>query len=431
MKKNYLSLFFMAVAIFAVAFACSKDESVNIPMTNQEAQAAWGEVMAGNDPQEITWPDLSENYWEYTMDVASNPNVGIKIKGQFPKGDVRFFNVTLYDDNSTLRITSIEDFNILPDAGSKNPFAETGVSGDNYFELNLIPSNTSDDIKARLKNVRLFPEATGRLCLLLRIYFNNLDHAADFGGVAVPALVFFNVQTGEEIKPAVRATSTYYDRCAMIVNSIPKLQAQPANMFTLAPNLMYSNGPTGYVTAANRMLSAGDVLFVRFIPPVHGTSADNYRTADVRYWSICVGDTTTKTPITIPDHMAIKDGEYVNFAIVAKNDTRIAQLRAVAPSLKINLIEWDLVNWGEPMMIFYRQMYIREGFAKSVQLIAPYPPVVNGIPNPSQPVDPATNLANMVLGQNGPVGIVVRAAQGGSAFMLSPSFSTAAIRGGM
>ncbi len=407
MKKN---MFIMLAAAVTLA-ACNNEKE---PEFNPTPAEQWGKTMAGNDPEEIIWPDLSENFWEYTMDAEKYPATGLRIAGRFPDDNARFFNITLYDDNSTARIASIEDFNIVPSSG-RNPFAEEGVTGESRFEVNLVPAGTPASATAGLENVLEFPASTKRLCLLLRIYFNSTDHNTGFGGVELPSITFFDTNTGAVKGKAVRAASTYYTKCAMIVNSIPELQSVQALVFTLAPNLLYPNGPTGYVTAANRMTD-GDVLLFRFIPPHSPASVSENTTADVRYWSICVGDKATHTPLTIPDRRVVMDGDYANFMVIDKNDANYDAAIAAAATHKINVLTWDRAKSGDQLMIFYRQMYIRSGYENSVQLITPYPPLKNGLPDPTQPVM-NVNAAHRVLGQHGPSGLKVP-----TTTLLAPTF---------
>lgn len=403
MKRQIALRIFTFLTLLAFMMSCDSDDSKKQNTENEEY--GWSETMRGNDLEEIAWPDRSENYWEYTMDVTEYPNVGLRFKGTYPTNDTRFFNITVYNDNTTKRITSIEDFNVAPNEGSKNPFAATGVTGSNSFEVNVVPSETSASVKSTLSNVLEFPESTQKLSILLRIYFNSENHGADFGGVELPEIVFFDTKTGKEIGKAVRAESNYYNACKAIVASIPQLQSVPALVFTLAPDLMYSNGPTGYVTAANR-LKTGEALMFRFIPPVFPENVSQNNDADVRYWSICVGDTVTRTPITLPDREIIKsDDGYVNFFIIEKQDPLLEAIKVKAAAMKINVIVWDGKTFGEPMMVFYRQMYIKEGYEYSVQKIPSYPPLnAAGLPDSSAEVK-AENMAHITLGEHGPSGL--------------------------
>ena len=403
--------------------SCDDDDDDKGNGRDPNLDYGWSKTMSGNDLEEIAWPDQSENYWEYTMDVTEYRNVGLRFKGTFPTNDTRFFNITVYNDKTTKRIASVEDFNITPNQGSNNPFAASGVSGTNTFEVNVVPENISASVKSSLPNVLEFPEKTEKLSILLRIYFNSANHGADFGGVDLPEIVFFDINTGEEIGDAVRAESNYYNACKAIVASIPPLKAVDGLVFTLAPDLMYSNGPTGYVTAANR-LTTGEALLFRFIPPVHPENISQNKEADVRYWSICVGDTVTRTPITLPDRQIVKsDDGFVNFIILEKRDPNLEAIKAKASAMKINVIVWDGATFGEPMMVFYRQMYIRNGYEYSVQKIPAFPPLNElGLPDATAEIKPE-NMAHISLGEHGPSGVKMP-----SAAILQDSFDYSYMR---
>lgn len=397
--RNFFTILAISIIAMATISSCENDSNI-VPAP----EYGWGVTMAGNDPEERTWPDLSENYWEYTFNLSkyTEGSVGLRFTGEFPRVNTRFFNLTLYSDRTTERLGSIEDFNIEPETGSENPFKKEGVTGSNYFEINAIPSSAD---ASKFKNTITFPANTERITVLLRMYFNDIIHGSDFGGVELPKITYFDVNTGEDIGEAPRAKSLYYVRFMGIMSRVPLIKPQSKLYFTLAPNVLYQNGPTGYVTTANRM-HKDSTLMVRFIPPVHPNLVAENTTADVRYWSICVGDTTTYTLTTLVDRSVMKgeDG-FVNIMIADPGNANIAAIRAKAAKMKINLVEWSVEKLGEPLMIFYRQMYIRQGYEYSVQKMTPFPRLNElGQPDPTDTTPGVTQLANMVLGDHGPFG---------------------------
>lgn len=397
--KHFFSHFALWALVGSAICSCENNDGI-VPAK----EYGWGKTMAGNDPHERTWPDLSENYWEYTFNLSkyAEGSIGLRFKGVYPEVDTRFFNITLYSDRTTARLGSIEDFNILPQSGSANPFLTEGTTGTNRFEVNAIPA-TADATK--YANTIVFPDNTERVTVLLRIYFNDIDHAADFGGVPLPEITYFDINTGQELGQAPRAKSLYYARFMGVISRVPTIRSQPKLYFTLAPNLLYANGPTGYVTTANRM-HVDSLLMFRFIPPVHPESMAGNNEADVRYWSICLGDTTTFTPSTLVDRKVVKDaGGYANFMIVDPGNTNMSAIKAKAAQMKINLLEWSVAKYGQPLMIFYRQMYIRPGYEYSVQKLKSFPRLdENGQIDTSDTKPGADQLANMVLKEHGPFG---------------------------
>lgn len=396
---NHYSILTLLLLVTAIICSCDDNDGI-VP----KPEYGWGITMAGNDPDERTWPDLSENYWEYTFNLEKHAkgSVGLRFKGEFPKVNTRFFNLTLYSDRTTERLGTIADFNIVPEDGNQNPFRQDGVTGSNHFVVNAVP-NTAD--ASQYKNVITFPADTERITVLLRIYFNSIDHAADFGGAGLPGITYFDVNTGEDIDEAPRAKSLYYTRFMGIMSRVPLIKSQPKLYFTLAPNVLYQNGPTGYVTTANRMHKDSTLMF-RFIPPVHPNSIAENSTADVRYWSVCIGDTTTYTLTTLVDRTVLKDDKgYVNVMIADPDNADFPTIKSKAARMKINLVEWSVDKYGEPLMAFYRQMYIRPGFEHSVQKIDPFPRLDElGQPDAEDTSPEIGQLANFVLGEYGPLG---------------------------
>lgn len=417
MKKSILFIITVWILSFTIS-SCSENSSI-VP----DPEYGWGTVMAGNDPDETTWPDYSENYWEFTVNFGKYDagTVGLKITGQFPNTDTRFFNLTLYSDSTTERFSSIEDFNIVPDEGSQNPFMQEGVSGSNYFTLHVLPDTAN---AANYANPVVFPVGTERVTMLLRIYFNSTEHAWDFGGVDLPKVVLVDLATGQELGEAPRGQSLYYIRFGSVISRVPQLTSQKKMVFTLAPNVLYGNGPTGYLTSTNRMHRDSLLLF-RFIPPHYPASVGENITADVRYWSLCTGDTLTYTRHTLADKVVQKtDDGFVNFMIVDPSVNNYAEIKTKAQQMKINVMEWDIDSFGEPLFIFYRQMYINTSYEYSIMNIESYPPLNDmGQPDQSLADIGPQNIANYVLGDYGPCGQKLP-----GTYFLSDEFSYADMR---
>ena len=88
MKKRIVLKSILAFTLTALIVSCSDDDDTGKDLNHEYG---WSETMRGNDPEEIAWPDQSENYWEYTMDATEYKNVGLRFKGTFPTSNTRFF----------------------------------------------------------------------------------------------------------------------------------------------------------------------------------------------------------------------------------------------------------------------------------------------------------------------------------------------------
>ena len=155
MKKIfYLMLVALTVGMFT---ACDDDDENTTQINNPEPKEQWGKTLRGDNQTLLAFPDIYADYWEYTYSYKDNPNIGLRLTGKFPKS--RFFNFTVYNDETQIDVSSIEDVNIQPDDSSINPYVkETDDYGANGYTIYIIPANTPASARASMKNVCEFPE---------------------------------------------------------------------------------------------------------------------------------------------------------------------------------------------------------------------------------------------------------------------------------
>ena len=107
--------------------------------------------------------------------------------GKFPKS--RFFNFTVYNDETQIDVSSIEDVNIQPDDSSINPYVkETDDYGANGYTIYIIPANTPASARASMKNVCEFPEDVNMVSIFMRLYLAKQYSGDEYGGVDMPAI---------------------------------------------------------------------------------------------------------------------------------------------------------------------------------------------------------------------------------------------------
>ena len=130
MKKIfYLMLVALTVGMFT---ACDDDDENTPQINNPEPKEQWGKTLRGDNQTLLAFPDIYADYWEYTYSYKDNPNIGLRLTGKFPKS--RFFNFTVYNDETQIDVSSIEDVNIQPDDSSINPYVkETDDYGANGY----------------------------------------------------------------------------------------------------------------------------------------------------------------------------------------------------------------------------------------------------------------------------------------------------------
>ena len=196
MKKIF---YLMLVALTMGMFTACDDNDENTPqINNPEPKEQWGKTLRGDNQTLLAFPDIYADYWEYTYSYKDNPNIGLRLTGKFPKS--RFFNFTVYNDETQIDVSSIEDVNIQPDDSSINPYVkETDDYGANGYTIYIIPANTPASARASMKNICEFPEDVNMVSIFMRLYLAKQYSGDEYGGVDMPAIQAFNVTTGEEV----------------------------------------------------------------------------------------------------------------------------------------------------------------------------------------------------------------------------------------
>lgn len=418
MKKFYYLASLLSV--LALGGCSNDDESVEIVFPDPVDQ--WSATMRGDNQSIRAYPDIFANYWEYTYSYAKNPNVGLRLKCHFPEG--RFFNFTVYNDDTQINVSSIEDVNIKPDAGSVNPYVKTTSDYDsNTFTVNIIPENTPASMRTGLSNICEFPESIEKLSVIMRLYLGMQYSGDEYGGVKLPQIESFDVRTGEAVSFPEHLRSNLYD-----IPDLPTADfsdAERALTFMRAPfSMMYPNAPAEYLFTRIK-LNTDTVAMFRFIPPVAPKSVGEYASADVRYWSICLGASSTLSYASIYDEEMPKcdaDG-YVTIMIADKNSANLDALRKKAAANNgTYVMAWDRQTWGSGILALYRNMVINDNYGHSMRkLMEPIP--MEAAAGDMSKFNPLTMIAMIAMGNWGPQGYKFSEAD-----YLSDSFNYAGIR---
>ncbi len=390
-RKSSL-IFYLASAILCFAFtACSDDDDDDgRDHAFSARKEIWGDIMRGDDHSLAAFPDTYAYYWEYTFDVQKNPNIGLRIEGCYPKA--RFFNFNCYDEElqySECEHYSIMDVDIKPDAGFVNPFVtETDLTHQEYT-VYVLPEGKS---VPEAKNVINFKPNSAKAGIFLRYYIPQ-GEPFPFAGQALPNIVAFDLTTGDEVKLPAREYSAIRGEMTIPGGAFPDA---PNMVFMRAPfSMFYPNGPAEYLFNRNR-LKADEIMYFNFKTVSYPQNVGEYRTSDVRYWSIGVGNEDTYTYASICDCDTKIDADgFAHYVIADANSPKIAEIRTACTQREYNLIEWNRAEWKEGVMILYRHMVFDEDAPFSMRKLKAFDPAnPTGMPE----------LAHTVLGAYGPFG---------------------------
>lgn len=392
MQKIKLAL--LAFALPLAILSCQDKNKNTIP--DVEPSVAWGSTLRGDDQTLKGFPDIFAYYWEYTFDAAANPNLGLRLEGAYP--DARFFNLNVYDDVSQMDVSSVEDVNVKPDGGKVNPFVTEGAPANQTYTINIVPAAATT---SGMLNVCTYPaldklnvdETTGgkRISIMLRYYLPVGDI---FGGVSLPKITAFDATTGKKVELPKRERCGIYD-----VGDLPggAFGATPITNWFRAPlSFLYPNRPTDYLYTRNQLLD-NEVVIFNFKAPKAPTKVSEYPTADVRYWSVCVGGQDTYSYVSIYDKQITVDANgMANFVMLNKNSQNYDAITKICKEKGYNPIVWDSSVAGKGIMVLYRHMVINKAYTHSFTSMESYMP-------PAQIV-PTKHMADIALGEYGAFG---------------------------
>lgn len=360
----------------------------------------WGDVLRGDDMQLQFYPDHFAYYWEYTFDAEANPESGLVIEGEFP--DARFMSYNVYDDDEQTsyceRGFSLMDTEITADAGYVNPFKLADAGKHQKYTVYVLPTDTPASISAGKENIIWFDNDVKKVCTILRYY---LPQGNIKGGVGMPVIKGLDLKSGKLTATPKRELSGLHGEMQIpgaAFTSSDKL------LFFRAPfSFAYPNGPAEYCYTRN-LLDTDDVMVFNFMAPSYPKSVEEFETADMRYWSVCVGNSDTYTPLAISDFQTkVDDKGFANYILADKNSAKYPQVKQLAEANGYNILEWDGAVWGQGVMVLYRNMVFADDYPHSLRQLDPVGPGVNVMSNP------AKYICVLALGPWGATGVKVNA----------------------
>lgn len=420
--KKLLLLAFSSLLLASISVSCSKEDDTKIPkIQNQTPEEQWGKTLKGDGELLAAYPDFFVNYWAYSYRVDVHSDIALCIRGQYPYA--RYFSFSLYNDDNGDVSGGLDDVDIVPDNGSVNPFKETSNEA-NYFTVYIVPPTMAEEQIAKLPspNIIRIKEGIEKATLCLRQYIgtdaNGVKH--EYGGVKLPAITSFDINTLEEVK-----TPDYID------SNVSKMKGLPSTLksdefrempFFLSPiSAYYPNYSTDYLYARTH-LQKDSVLTFSFIPSGYPKSPEEYKDANARYWSICLGSASnTRSYYSVLDAEAVcADGKKASFIVVLKNNPKLEEVKAKVKALNDAGGYWNLIVWdsekldfekkpiGNYIVFMYRNILPNKNWEHSIANMTPTN-YYNGTTDPVEPIDKVVDkykqIAHMALGDYGPLGV--------------------------
>jgi hypothetical protein len=394
--RRLLGLVLLTLACAAPAAAQGVDQTCLLALTRFDA----GTV-------NIAFPDDSAQYW--VGGYAAIPGTRLRITGRFPHARYMSFNVY---DPALRPLDAIADAQIVPDAGSTNPFlagADRTAPKRSYtvfVEFGPKPAKPAPNTIYTGTGQNGTPNYAGTL--IYRIYIPD-SGTGEFGGTEIPTVTAEPASASGPIAPSLCGTFSKpavsgINEALANANSIPGLdKVTPSagrnpprwRKFTnLVAALGYgvsdsdatdpifqalhrldldtlggsggflSNIHNSYVSAiTNRQL--GEVVVTRFKPPTFPDTrpgAERMPSGQVRYWSVCQNDSLTQRFVAClnDDRSVIGADGFATFVTSAPNQRPANATRACG----VNWLPWGL---SSRTVLILRHMLPDPGFGASVQ----------------------------------------------------------------
>ncbi len=316
-------------------------------------------------------------FWNYTSEINSpnpkpmsgdsfaayaligwvhQPHLQIIIKGEYPKG--RFMSLESYKTQDKKHVDALFDFEILPDAGSENPFQE-GAPVDLANRSYTVTAKVSSEEEPNV--LRLDPH-TNIHSIFYRWYV-PVDGVAP-NDADRPKIFAVDARTGESRKcPQIVDTQFTPGIERVILRLIPRKK-----VLTFKDAGIVSNGTNHAIpsyTYALTRLTRGDVAVVRFKAPTFidtqsGTGEFSHN-AQTRYWSLCAQNLkVSETLNCMPDYLSKFDANGYTTIVYSKNK----KVKEAAEKRGFGFMP-DLRKADQPVVAFlYRNVLPQEDFAR-------------------------------------------------------------------
>jgi hypothetical protein len=302
------------------------------------------------------YPDTHTDYWlwNFSRDERSRPTA-FTITGQFPYA--RYTSFQSYGQTST---KALIDADIVPDAGSVNPF-QSGANRqapNRSYTLWFVPPESP---RAGKPNTLVMPADMPAPNLVMRIVMPDKDRAR--GGVPLPKMQAFDDVTGEPVACPGKTLRSFYNPFSAITALAPEEDRLSFYRYTgegFVPNL--SNA---YLGARLPFPFPGNLAALRFKVPTFPDTYNNPAVVitgeeQVRYMGLCVhGLISTLTSQCLADSELKKDSQHFAHVIVGPTD---AAVQKAAEARGYDYLSWEY--FMAPILI-YRQILPREDFAGS------------------------------------------------------------------
>lgn len=342
-------IFLLSVLAILFCGACKKEEL--------QSKKYWIENIGSRTDLPFL-PDASVNYYGYSFLRKKGDKIGIRLKAKY--GYARYMSYNIYNNNNKSSLASLVDTDIEPDAGNLNPFTALSQPDNRNYTINILP----DIPEAQsFPNKLLYHDSITNVGTFLRYYVPEINNTAN---VPLPDIEAFDLRSGKTVE-VPEPLDIDFTKFADFINTYSKIidltfllqKPNTVEFFRFSGAGLYQNFDNKYLFAPVQ-LYANEIIMFRFIPPSYVKNISEIPYKDVRYYSICLGDSKTYNYVTHQDYtLKIASDGFINVVIGRKDD------QVIAKAAGLNFIEWvpELKNNG---LIVYRNLLTKPDYMYSL-----------------------------------------------------------------
>lgn len=378
-KNIHIIVFFLGMLFL---FSCKKE---SIP-----EKKYWYENIGSRTDLPFL-PDASVNYYGYSFKRNKGDKIGIRIKGRY--GYARYMSYNIYNNNNKTSSASLLDRDIIPDSNNINPFINLIQTENRNYTIHVMPDIPEANA---YHNKLLYHDSITNVGTFLRYYIPEITQSAN---VPLPTIEAFDIETGEtvEIPEPLDVDFTKFGDFINIFSKIIDLTfllQKPNNIefFRFSGAGLYQNYDNKYLFAPV-ILKNNEVVIFKFKAPSYVQNITQIPEKDVRYYSICLGDSKTYNYSTNPDYNLKVASDGFIYIVISRKD---AQVQAKANGL--NFIEWS-PQLKDAGLIIYRNLLTKQGLPYAMENV---PDILENI---TQVFNTEFLYAKTHIGNYGPSGI--------------------------
>lgn len=351
-------------AAFAVALAALAGPA---PARAAECTHQWDLSQVGTDPTKPKGLSGDANAAYPVFSFRGNPHIRYVIKGKFPRA--RFMSFETVQTQKDKSVDKIFDRDIVPDAGSANPFQE------------------GEDIEAAARDytIEAVPEGSARSAPnLMKLPRNRLLHsfmmriyAPNSGGPIakqdIPRIFAYDAHSARPVACPRELYSDPYFHFPFFLDRIFK--KKPSFVFEETAIAWGPNSAIpSYLYGVNEMERGSELVVVRFKAPTYNDTAAGGAfsdSAETRYWSICTQNAAKNQTLgCLPDHKAHPDADGIVTVVVGQG----AAVRAAAAAAGHDFIEDKRGTRQSTVQFAYRNIFPSAAFKAEGLYKGPYLP---------------------------------------------------------